>query len=68
MKNGVFPPNAKGHSYMPMPYHGAHAHWTRGGKKKLWGIPQNGQYYVFNYGDMNNWIDFPANVNFRIPA
>lgn len=57
MTNGVFPPNAHGHSYQPMPYHGAHTHGTRGGMKKLWSIPQNGQYYVFNYGDMNNWMD-----------
>lgn len=57
MTKGVYPPNAKGHSYQPMPYHGAHTHSTRGGRKKLWSIPQNGQYYVFNIGDLNNWID-----------
>ena len=61
MTGGVFPPNAKGHSYMPMPYHASHTHGTRGGKKNLWSIPLNGEYYVFNYGDLRDWIDTVAN-------
>ena len=57
MDKGVYPPNKKKHRYQPMPYHGSHTKGTRGGKKKLWDIPQNGQYYVFNYGDEQDWFD-----------
>lgn len=60
MINGVFPPNTKGHAYKPMSYHGSKTHGTRGGKKTRWVIPQNGQYYIFNYGDEKEWFDYSA--------
>ena len=60
MKYGVFPANKKGHTYKPAPYHGASIHSTRGGRKTRWSIPQNGQYYVFNYADERNWMDEKA--------
>lgn len=61
MVSGVFPANKKGHTYKPAPYHGQKTHTTRGGKKTKWTIPQNGQYYVFNYADERDWIDSSAN-------
>ncbi len=60
MNNGVFPVNIKGHTYKPAPYHGSSTHGTRGGRKTRWTIPQNGQYYVFNYADERNWMDLKA--------
>lgn len=60
MNNGVFPVNIKGHTYKPVPYHGSSTHGTRGGRKTRWTIPQNGQYYVFNYADERNWMDLKA--------
>ena len=60
MVDGVFPANSKGHTYMPMPYHGSKAHGTRGGRKTKWAVPQNGQYYIFTYADERDWRDIHA--------
>lgn len=57
MTGGVFPANKKGHTYKPISYHGSTTHGTRGGRKTRWKIPQNGQYYVFNYADEREWMD-----------